>query len=101
MKREPRSEQYGIVDCKVVITWNDGQIEDLSPDLPEYLAEEIERYLDELDDLRNCDPDDYNFSEPDQESMQIAELQAENNALKGGIKALKIATDNLKKVSSL
>lgn len=64
MKREPRSEEYGIVDCKVIITWNDGRVEDLSPDLPEYLSEEIEQYLDELDDLRNCDPEDYNFSEP-------------------------------------
>lgn len=66
MKRESRSEKYGIADCKVLITWNDGVVEDLSPDLPEYLAEEIELYLDELDDLRNCDPDDYNFSKPNQ-----------------------------------
>ena len=64
MKREPRSEEYGIVDYKVIITWNDGRVEDLSPDLPEYLSKEIEQYLDELDDLRNCDPEDYNFSDP-------------------------------------
>ena len=63
MKREGRTNDYMIVDCKVIITWSDGKAEDLSPDLPEYLAEEIEVYLDELDDLRSCDPDDYNFSE--------------------------------------
>lgn len=64
MKREPRwSEELGIVDCKIIITWSDGVVEDLSPDLPEYLAESIEIYLDELDELRICDPDDYNFSE--------------------------------------
>lgn len=63
MKRSPRSEEFGIVDCKITITWNDGCVEDLSPDLPEYLREEIERYLDELDDLRNQDPEDYIFSE--------------------------------------
>ena len=66
MKRNGRTGDYMITDCKVIITWNDGIVEDLSPDLPEYLAEEIEIYLDELDDLRNCDPDDYNFSEPNQ-----------------------------------
>jgi hypothetical protein len=63
MQREPRwSEELGIVDCKVIITWSDGVVEDLSPDLPEYLAESIEIYLDELDELRNIS-DDYNFSE--------------------------------------
>jgi hypothetical protein len=66
MKREPRwSEYLGIVDCKITITWSDGVEEDLTPDLPEYLREEIECYLDELDELRNTsDPDDYNFSLP-------------------------------------
>jgi hypothetical protein len=66
MKRNGRTGDYMITDCKVIITWSDGIVEDLSPDLPEYLAEEIEIYLDELDDLRSCDPDDYNFSEPNQ-----------------------------------
>jgi hypothetical protein len=64
MKREPRwSEELGITDCKIIVTWSDGRVEDLAPDLPEYLREEIECYLDELDELRNCDPEDYNFSE--------------------------------------
>jgi hypothetical protein len=63
MVREPHSKfPYAIVDCKVIITWNDGKVENLSPDLPEHLAESIEQYLDELDDLRSCDPEDYNFS---------------------------------------
>lgn len=66
MKRDTdtlQKDEYRIVDCRVIVTWSDGVVEDLSPDLPEYLSEEIETYLDELDDLRSCDPDDYNFSE--------------------------------------
>jgi hypothetical protein len=64
MKREPKwTDELGIVDCKVIITWSDGVVEDLSPDLPEYLSEEIELYLDELDELRNQQGDEYNFSE--------------------------------------
>jgi|LauGreDrversion4_2_1035121.scaffolds.fasta_scaffold2257730_2 hypothetical protein len=68
MKRKPTWEDYlGIVDCKVIITWSDGVVEDLSSDLPESLAEELECYLDELDELRNIsDPEDYNFSQPNQ-----------------------------------
>jgi hypothetical protein len=63
-KREPRTDELGIIDCKITITWSDGRTENLSPDLPEYLAEEIEQYLDELEDLRNEQGDDeYNFSE--------------------------------------
>ena len=65
MKREPKwADELGIVYCKVIITWSDGVVEDLSPDLPEYLSEEIELYLDELDELRNQQGDEYNFSEP-------------------------------------
>ncbi len=65
MKREPKwTDELGIVDCKVIITWSDGVVEDLSPDLPEYLSEEIELYLDELDELRNQQGGEYNFSEP-------------------------------------
>lgn len=65
MKRDNSvmEDEFNIVDCKIIVTWNDGRVEDLAPDLPEYLREEIERYLDELDDLRTCDPEDYNFSE--------------------------------------
>jgi hypothetical protein len=65
MKREPKwTDELGIVDCKIIITWSDGVVEDLSPDLPEHLSEEIECYLDELDELRNQQGDEYNFSEP-------------------------------------
>lgn len=65
MKREPHSKYtHAITDCKIVVTWNDGEIEDLSVDLPEYLREQIEQYLDELDDLRSQDPDFYWGSKP-------------------------------------
>jgi len=60
MKREPHSKYtFAITDCKLLVTWNDGKIEDLSPTLPDYLREEIERYLDEMDDLRTDRPDEY------------------------------------------
>lgn len=53
MKREPHSKYtHAIIDCKLTVTWNDGVVEDLSPTLPDYLREEIERYLNEMDDLR-------------------------------------------------
>ena len=64
MKREPRwSEYLGITDCKVIITWSDGVVEDIGADLPESLGEELECYLDELDELRNIEGGEYNFSE--------------------------------------
>jgi hypothetical protein len=64
MKREPHSKfTHAIVDCKLTVTWNDGKVEDLSASLPEYLREEIERYLDELDDLRTESPADYAMEE--------------------------------------
>jgi len=62
MKREPHSKYtHAITDCKLVVTWNDGAVEDLSPTLPDYLREEIERYLDEMEDLRTQHPEDYSL----------------------------------------
>lgn len=61
MNRTPHSKYtHAIVDCKLTVTWNDGVTEDLSPTLPDYLREEIERYLDEMDDLRTNG--DYNIN---------------------------------------
>jgi hypothetical protein len=61
MNRTPHSKYtHAIVDCKLTVTWNDGVTEDLSPTLPDYLREEIERYLDEMDDLRT--QGDYNIN---------------------------------------
>jgi hypothetical protein len=60
MKREPHSKHtFAITDCKLIATWSDGKTEDLSATLPDYLREEIERYLDEMDDLRTQHPEDY------------------------------------------
>lgn len=60
MKREPHSKYtFAITDCKLLVMWNDGKAEDLSPTLPDYLREEIERYLDEMDDLRTERPEEY------------------------------------------
>jgi hypothetical protein len=64
MTREPHSKfTHAITDCKLIVQWNDGKTEDLSATLPEYLREEIERYLDELDSLRTDNPEDYSFNE--------------------------------------
>jgi hypothetical protein len=52
-----------IKSFRLVITWDDGIRENLTPDLPEYLKDEIEAYLQELEELRELQGDDeYNFS---------------------------------------
>ena len=64
MTRDPHSKYtFAITDCRLLVTWNDGKVEDLSPTLPEYLREEIERYLDEMDGLRTERPDEYLITE--------------------------------------
>jgi hypothetical protein len=60
MKREPHSKYtFAITDFKLLVTWNDGNTEDLSVTLPDYLLGEIERYLAEMDDLRTENPAEY------------------------------------------
>lgn len=56
-------DDYGIVQYKVIAIWNDGMIEDLAPDLPEALNNELQIYLNELDELRSIEGEDYNESE--------------------------------------
>lgn len=53
-----------ITKFDLVISWSDGIKENLAPDLPEYLKNEIDAYLQELEELRELQGDDeYNFSE--------------------------------------
>ena len=53
-----------IKSYNLVITWSDAINEILAQDCPEYLKEEIEAYLQELEELRELQGDDeYNFSE--------------------------------------
>lgn len=53
-----------ITKFDLVISWSDGINENLAPDLPEYLKNEIDAYLQELEELRELQGDDeYNFSE--------------------------------------
>ena len=40
------------VDCTLLVTWGDGEVEDFSKDLPMYVVDEIDRYLDEVIDTR-------------------------------------------------
>lgn len=64
MKRYAHSKYtFAITDFKLLVTWNDGKIDDLSATLPDYLREEIERYLDEMDGLRTERPDEYLINE--------------------------------------
>jgi hypothetical protein len=55
--------EHKIKACKLINEWDDGLIENLSPDLPEYLTNEIEAYLDDLEDLRTQQQEEYNISE--------------------------------------
>jgi hypothetical protein len=57
-----------IASWKLSVTWSDGKTEGLAVDLPEYLADELQIYFRELEDLREeHDNDmrdgDYNFGE--------------------------------------
>ena len=60
MKREPHSKYtHAIVDVKLVATWNDGIVEDLTPHLPPDLLANIEEYVTDMDDLRTQNPQAY------------------------------------------
>jgi hypothetical protein len=60
MKREPHSKYtHAVIDYRLTATWNDGQVEDLTPHLPPELQSNIEEYLVEMDDLRTQDPANY------------------------------------------
>ena len=60
MKRDPHSKfTHAIVDVKLIATWSDGQVEDLTPHLPPDLQANIEEYLSEMDDLRTQNPANY------------------------------------------
>ena len=60
MKREPHSKYtHAIIDVRLIATWNDGIVEDLTPHLPPELSANIEEYLAEMDDLRTQDPSTY------------------------------------------
>jgi hypothetical protein len=65
MKREPHSKYtFAITNFKLEVKRNDGEIEDLTPFLPEYLLKEIEQQLTDMDDLRTQDSEAYWGSKP-------------------------------------
>jgi hypothetical protein len=59
---------HTIASWKLSVTWSDGKTEGLTTDLPEYLADELQIYFKELEDLReehdnDLRDEDYNFGE--------------------------------------
>jgi hypothetical protein len=59
---------HTIASWKLSVTWSDGKTEGLTTDLPEYLADELQIYFKELEDLREEHDNDlrdeeYNFGE--------------------------------------
>lgn len=50
-----------ITRCTLNFKWSDGATESMWENLPEYLRIEIDRYLEELVDLRNQEPENYAF----------------------------------------
>ena len=60
MKRDPHSKfTFAITEFRLLATWNDGVVEDLTRCLPESLLAEIEQYMTDMDDLRTQDPESY------------------------------------------
>lgn len=51
-----------VTNCVLAFKWNDGSAETMWENLPEYLRIEITRYLDELVELRERDPQEYSLS---------------------------------------
>ena len=48
-----------ITKCLLAFQWSDGEHEAMYECLPEYLRIEINQYLQELEELRERDPDEY------------------------------------------
>jgi hypothetical protein len=71
-----------IINYHLKLSWSDGRREVMRSSLPEYLQLEIERYLQELEELRERQEDEgeaYNFSDDiDNEFITIVNIQAED-----------------------
>jgi len=50
---------HKITKCLLAFQWEDGEHEAMYEGLPEYLRIEINRYIQELEELRERDPDEY------------------------------------------
>ena len=48
-----------ITKCLLAFQWHDGEHEAMYEGLPEYLRIEINRYIQELEELRTLEPDEY------------------------------------------
>ena len=48
-----------VTNCTLNFKWSDGATESMWENLPEYLRIEITRYLEELVELRERDPEEY------------------------------------------
>jgi hypothetical protein len=50
---------HKITKCLLAFQWSDGETESMYETLPEYLRIEINQYLQELEDLREQEAEDY------------------------------------------
>jgi hypothetical protein len=50
-----------VTNCTLNFKWSDGKTESMWETLPEYLRIEITRYLEELVELREQEPEEYLF----------------------------------------
>jgi len=50
---------HKITKCLLAFQWSDGEHEAMYEGLPEYLRIEINRYIQELEELRTLEPDEY------------------------------------------
>lgn len=51
-----------IVDAKLCFKWDDNKAEFMYENLPEYLYDEINTYLNELEELREVQGEEYSFT---------------------------------------
>lgn len=60
MKHESHSKfTHAIHSYKLTVVWNDGLVEDLTPDLPETLRNDLIQHIVDMEDLRTQDPVSY------------------------------------------
>ena len=78
----------------VTITWDDGETEGVAVHLPEHIKIELQRYFQELEDLREERDEGYSF-EPEH-AIKLDENNFSPNAFKPNKDPKQIEIDNLR-----